>query len=193
MLALSSLLLTSLFVALLVLQGRGLATSQLQGLVLAAVMSLLLTVLVFRAKGFPEAARWYIAALGIAVVGSVAAAVVSERLGDVVGLLGCVAAALVCASRCVANLRSAGPDDAVISPKSVEALQLLTAKLKADVSQTLSALADASETSEPYLLERLRQLRVEAAHADAWSRRMRLPGTHPARKSVASLQRRLSA
>lgn len=193
LLGMSSLILTSLFVTLLAVQGRQLPMSQLQGMVFAAVMSLSLTLLVFQARTFAGAARWYIAALGIAVVGSLAAAVVTAKLGDVVGLLGSFAAALVCAAQCVAKLRAPTVDDAVISPRAVEALELLTERIKREGAETLTELRDATGKSEPFLLQRLKQLRTEAAHAEAWSRRMRLPVSHPARRTAVALQRRLCA
>lgn len=194
LLATSSLLLSALFVWLLVVQGRQLGASQLHGMVFAALMSAVLNVLVFRARSFAEAARWYIAVLAVAVVGSVAAAVVRAPLGDVVGLLGAVTAALVCAAKCVSTLRtSAHEDDAIISERSIAALDLLTQRIKRDVTETLAALGEATEMSEPFLLERLGQLRAEAAHVEAWSRRMRLPDTHPVRRSVSNLRRRLLA
>lgn len=193
LLGLSSLLMTGLFVGLLTVQGRALPDEQLQGILVGAVLSLALTILVFCARSFAAAARWYIASLVIAVLGTVAAAVVRQRLGDVVGLVGSITAALVCASQCVSRLRAQPEDDAVISPRAVRALAALVDRVGRDAADTLRELSDASATSEPYLIERLRQLRAEAAYAAAWSRRMRLDANHPATRALTSLQRRLSA
>ncbi|MFL5322600.1 MAG: hypothetical protein ACJ790_23265 [Myxococcaceae bacterium] len=191
-LGLSAVLLSTVFVALLILQGRGLPQSQLVGILFASVMSFALSALVLRARTFQGAARAYIAVLSIAVVGSVAAAATRQKLGDVVGALGAIAAALICASQAVARLRAPIADDAVISANAIAVFQDHAARIQNEVSEALQALSEATDLSEPFVLERLSQLSEKVSHAERWAQRLQLRPRDEASRVLASARRRLS-
>lgn len=188
----SAVLLTSLLIALLALEGRGLPDRQLFGMLFAGLLSGVLTVLVFRAKTFQGAARAYIAVLAVAVIGSLAAAAATARMGDIAGLAASIIGALVCASQAVARLGAPEQDDAIISASAITAFESLVEKTRADVAEALQALSEASDFSEPYVLERLAQLQKRVSYAEEWSKRLKLPAHAPARRQLSSVRRRLA-
>ncbi|MHB8877546.1 MAG: hypothetical protein ACYC8T_27970 [Myxococcaceae bacterium] len=191
-LALSALLLSGLFAALLLAQGQTLPVDQLQGLGLAALMAGFGAVLVAQAATFASAARWYIALLAVGLLGAFAASVAREQAGDALGLVASCAAALACAAGLVRRSTGRGEEDGfVASQRAAPALRRLVGRIEAESLAVLVELPKTHGSVRGRLVERLDQLAGQLEYAAGWSDRLGIGARDPVRRKLTVVHKRI--